>query len=611
MKVVNISSVPRFQLGHPRVASANTKEFPPFRLDSVNQCLWRRGDGCADERILLKPKSFAVLRYLVDHAGRLVTQDELLDAVWPDTHVQPEVLKRHIFDIRDVLGDDSKSPKYIETQSRRGYQFVAPVRNTASEETAAAISTQTTLVGRDAALSELRACLGKAVRGQRQIVFVTGEPGIGKTTLVDEFQRQALQLSGIRVARAQCVECCGSKETYYPVLEAVGNLCRGPEGDHVVQILAAYAPTWLIQVPALVKREQREVLQREIQGATQQRMLREIGDAIEALAAERPLLLVLEDLHWTDHSTVDLISALARGRSAAKLMVVGTFRPADVALSEHPLRTLKQDLSVHGLVSELVLKPLAEWEITAYLAGESPDAYVPNELVALVHRHSDGNPLFMVAVLDHMVQRGLVAQEREKWEFRVPAEEIAIEVPENLQAMIELQIERMSPEEQRVLEVGCVNGVAFSATVNAGLAGVDEEKFEGLCEEMSRRHHVVRRAGLRHLPDGNVSPRYQFVHALYREVIYRRQSPRRRAKLHLQVGERLESLYGERSGEVAHELVHHFEEAGDEVRVKRYQQLADDTRRSEPKPVMEIRESHRFQRGRRSTTLPFVARSGC
>src|ERR1700675_2346444 len=103
------------------------KEFPPFRLDTVNQCLWRVDAG-NEERVRLTPKAFAVLRYLADHAGRLVTQDELLNALWPDTYVQPEVLKSHILVIRQALGDRPNNPQFIETLPKRGYQFIAPVR---------------------------------------------------------------------------------------------------------------------------------------------------------------------------------------------------------------------------------------------------------------------------------------------------------------------------------------------------------------------------------------------------------------------------------------------------------------------------------------------------
>src|SRR5262247_3813602 len=111
-------------------------DFPPFWLDPVNQCLWRRQETAPDERLLLTPKAFAVLRLLVAHAGRLVTQDELLAALWPEMHVQPEVLKSRIFEVRSALGDRPKTPRFIETLPRRGYRFIAPVHDRPASESA-------------------------------------------------------------------------------------------------------------------------------------------------------------------------------------------------------------------------------------------------------------------------------------------------------------------------------------------------------------------------------------------------------------------------------------------------------------------------------------------
>ena len=587
MNAVDIGSVPNFQFdsnvrlrsqrlanGHS-FAQASMKEFPPFRLDMVNQCLWRCGDYEQAERVPLKPKPFAILRYLVDHAGRLVTQDELLGAVWPDTHVQPEVLKRHIFEVREVLGDDPKNPTYIETLPRRGYQFIAAVHNAASATTIAADTPpKTKIVGRDRELGELRAHLAKAMAGQRQIVFVTGEPGIGKTTLVDEFLRQVATVAPIRIARGLCVECYGGTEAYYPVLEALGNLCRGPEGDSAVQVLAAKAPTWLVEFPALVNRQRRETLQREIQGTTRQRMLREICEALETITSEKPLMLILEDLNWVDPSTVDLVSALARARGTAKLMVIGTCRPFDAGLCDHPLKAVKQDLLVHQLCHELALEPLREEEIRAYLAAEAQDASLPAGLAALLRRHSEGNPLFMVAALDHMTQRGFLSREPGTWKLNVAIEEIDLEVPESLRQMIELQIERLSEAESRALQAASVTGASFFAAISATAASMDVEEFENVCEGLTRRHYIVRSAGSQEFPDGTISDRYEFVHALYREVLYRQQSPRRRAKLHLQVGERIESLYAGWLSKAAAELAHHFEQGGDALRALKYRQLA-------------------------------------
>src|SRR5262249_27112198 len=157
------------------------RAFPPFRLDTVNQCLWR-GDGAAQKRVLLPPKAFDVLRYLVEHPGRLVPHDELLEALWLKTYVQPEVLKSHIAAIRGVLGDDVRKPVFIETMSRRGYRFIAHVTEAASASGAAASRPAKVLVGRDDALAQLHQWLERmSSKGERQIVFLTGEPGLGKT----------------------------------------------------------------------------------------------------------------------------------------------------------------------------------------------------------------------------------------------------------------------------------------------------------------------------------------------------------------------------------------------------------------------------------------------
>ena len=179
------------------------KDFPPLRLNLVNQCLWRHPDRGDDERILLTPKAFAVLRYLVEHAGQLVTHDELLDAVWPNTHIQPQAIKKLILDLRGVLGDRVSEALFIKTLHRRGYRFIAAV--SAGSEALPAVPIPPalgSLVGREHALGELRDCLGKKSGCERQIVFITGEPGIGKTAVTDEFQRLAMaQLPGLRIAR--------------------------------------------------------------------------------------------------------------------------------------------------------------------------------------------------------------------------------------------------------------------------------------------------------------------------------------------------------------------------------------------------------------------------
>ena len=557
------------------------KEFPPFRLDVINQCLWRIGEMQAQERIVVTPKAFAVLEYLVERAGQLVTHEELLEGVWPNRMVEPQAVKKRILDVRNALGDSPKNPEFIETVPKRGYRFIAPVsRHIASSDRVSVKASQGPLVGRNRVLTELHCGLQQAMTGERQIVFITGEAGIGKTALTGEFLRQSGSAAiPIRIATGQCVEGYGGKEPYYPMLDALGRLCAGSQAEGIVRVLTAQAPTWLVQFPALLKREQREMLQREILGTTRERMLREICEALETITAEYPLLLAFEDLQWVDHSTIDLISALARRSRPAKLMLIATCRPLDQESHNHPLKALRQDLSVHRLCHEFALAALTEAQVGEYLVVRSCGASVPQGLSALLHRHSEGNPLFMVAALDHMTKRALISRENGSWLLHVPLAQIDLAVPDDLRRMIEAQIERLSFEEQRVLELASIAGASFSAAVINFAADADTHTFEDPCEDLSRRHQIVRWAATQYFPDGTTAERYEFVHALYRQVLYDRLAPSRRARLHRRIGERLEALHPQLTDEVVHELAHHFEAAADWRRAVGYLRLEADIAR--------------------------------
>ena len=573
---------------------------PPFRFDTANQCLWRSHDTGEYERVLLAPKAFGVLQYLVEHAHRLVTHSELIEALWPDTFVQPAVLSSHIKDVRSALGDNPKNPRFIETLARRGYRFIAAVSEGSKTGAVPITPAKGKLVGRDRAIAQLQGGLHGMLRHQRQVVFITGEPGIGKTALADEFQRRAAaEVTGLHIARGQCIEGYGGKEAYYPMLKALGELCGGVGGDSIVQTLAMQAPTWLVQFPALLKPERRQMLQREIAGATAGRMLREIADALDTITSETPLLLIFEDLHWVDYSTVDLISELARRQRPTGLLLVGTYRPLDAMLSEHPINVLKQDLLVHQLCEEIPLEPLAEADIAEYL-DTSAQTNLRDNLAKLLHRHSEGNPLFMVAALHDMFERDVLFQENGDLKLRIPLEEVDLQVPETLRQMVEVQIDRLAPQEQRALEAASVEGAAFACTSSAAATDTEPQHFEDLCENLARRDHVIRRLDAYQFPDGTISTRYQFVHVIYREVLYGRQAPGRRARSHRLIGERLEALHSGRVEEMAAELAHHFEEASDWVRTVKYLRLAAQT--------AEQRYAHRESAGILRRILELISR---
>src|SRR5262245_46040329 len=333
----------------PRTRSADP---PAVRIDPETGWAWR-----GEERLDLAPKAFAVLCHLIERPEQLVTKDELLAAAWGDAVVGEATLTSCIRDLRKALDDSSRTPRYIETVHRRGFRFIGPVGapRAPSRARPPGPSSAPTLVGRDADLARLDALLATAVGGQRRVVFVTGEAGIGKTTLVDTFLGRIDQADGVHVARGQCVEQYGASEPYLPLLEALGRMGRDRRGDALVRVLRQYAPTWLVQLPALLGDDELEAAQRRAQGTTRERMLRELIEALDAFGTDATLVLVLEDLHWSDAATIDLLAMIARRRDAARLLVVATYRPADVAASAHPLGSVQQELRVHGHSEELAL----------------------------------------------------------------------------------------------------------------------------------------------------------------------------------------------------------------------------------------------------------------
>jgi DNA-binding winged helix-turn-helix (wHTH) protein/predicted ATPase len=556
--------------------------FGKFRLDLTNECLWQ-----GTRAISLRPKAFAVLKLLVEHPGLLVTKQQVLDTVWPGTFVGDAVLKDNVRQLREALHDDAGSPVYIETAHRRGYRFIAKLSEAAAIKNPT-VPTQTPLspppnpaalvssasanrvLGRDTELTKMRGWMERALAGERQTIFITGEPGIGKTTIVQAFLEQAAQVPGVRVARGQCLEHYGAGEAYLPVLDGFSRLCRSGDGAQVVEVLREQAPAWVAQMPALVPQSEREKLQTQVVAATRERMLREMAEATETLTSESTLLLVLEDLHWSDYSTLDLVSYLARRQDRARLMVIGTYRPVDVIVGDHPLKGVKRELQAHGLCHELPLEYLSEEAVGKYLTVRFPGHEFPVRFRRTIYRRTEGNPLFMVNLVEYLIDQKMIVAKKGSWELRVDWSEIEQGVPANLRQLIERQIERLNPDERAVLEAASVAGVECSCVAIA--AGLDRptEWVEKHCEELARRHQFLSPAWLVELPDGTITPRHRFIHILYRDVPYRLMAPMRRSQIHQRIAERGVAIYGNRASEIAAELAMHFEQSRDRPRALEY-----------------------------------------
>ena len=520
--------------------------FDAFELDEADATLVRDSHP-----VPLPPKAFAVLCTLARHPGRLVEKNALLDAVWGHRHVSESVLKGTISELRAALADDAKSPRYVETVSRRGYRFIARAADgpAAGSAQPAPMAMADALIGRDVALQRLEAAWSQATSGRRRIVWVTGEPGIGKTTVLDHFVAAHAEAL---VARGQCVEHFGTSEPYLPVLEALGALCR--KDASLVPLMRAVAPTWLLQLPWIASESERAAMRAEVAGSTQDRMLREMGELLERYAQRQPLVLVTEDLHWADDATVRLIDHVARRREPAALLWLASFRPAEIAAADHSLVPVRHELRMHRLCDEIALDPFSEVELARYLERLGRGAAASEAFVQALYRHTDGLPLFVANVLDDMAAQGVALE-------AMPAHEL--EVPRDLAGVIEHQLTRLPREDQALLEAASVVGVEFRLDLVADALERDAVDIGARCDELARRQQWIGSAVVAPEADGSLAARYTFRHAIYRHVLYQRTGALARARLHRRVAQSMERLRAKGASVPFSELALHHERGQD------------------------------------------------
>ena len=565
-------------------------EFGPFRLDLAAEQLLE-GETVRP----LQPRAFSLLRYLVEHPGRVVTKEELFEQVWDGAVVTESALSYAVAQVRKALSDSGRNPLYLETVHRRGYRFRAPElasagapsEGTENEEDSRGVALEPaqvrvptpaqSLVGRVAELERLGALYEQAARGQRQIVFVTGEPGIGKSTLVRAFVRGLDAQNTARIAVGQCVEQYGAGEAYLPVLDALSGLGR-EHGPELASLLQTYAPSWLRELPALASLAPAAGNPAPT-GATSSwvnapRMLGELAEALRALTEERPFVFVLEDLHWSDRSTLELIDVLARRFDTSPLLVIATYRPEDVATTSHPLRQLVHELGIHGLCVELALQPLSPNHIGELIFSRSLAVPGAASLAQRVHERTEGNPLFVTMLIDHLES---FARSRSGEESTSPSEleEVLAEaLPHRLRQFVEVRLRRLAEEDQALLEVASVAGARFSSFEVATAAAAETAYVEIRFEQLAREHQFVVEDGLTEWPDGTVCGGYAFNHALYRQSLYERLSEGRRVHLHRAIADRLEAGFEGASHRIAAALAGHYERARALEQAVRYHLIA-------------------------------------
>lgn len=547
---------------------------PGFRFDCASGRLWR-----GEAEVGLRPKAAAVLSALVACPGAVVSRQDLMRAVWPDGFVGDAALAVCVTELRRAFGDDARRPGYVATAPRRGYRLVAEVSLAPRQ----AAPPARLFVGRGRELAVLRGWWAAALEGSRQAGFVAAQAGVGKTALVDAFAGTVGGAGEVLVGRGDCVEQFGAGEPYLPVLDALAGLCDGPGGALVREALDRYAPGWLLALPGLADPAGAAALRARTAGAGPQRVLRELAGAVDAVAAERPLVLVLEDLQDADEATTGLIAYLARRRAPARLLLLGTYRPAELAARGHPLRAVLQDLRAAGRCGHLALELWPAAGTAAYLrarlAPRSPSA----GLAAAVHERTEGNALFAVTVTGALLAGGLLVTDA-GGTVRAAGRLDALGIPDQVRLMLDRQVESLDETDRRLLAVAAAAGTEFTAeAVAAGLpdlagAGPPAAEVEQRCDALARQRAVIVPAGVARWPDGTVSARYRFAHSMYREVLYERLAgPAWRARVHRGIGARLAAGYSGSLAAVAGVLAVHFERGLDYPAAAAYRCAAAET----------------------------------
>ena len=505
--------------------------FGPFELDGRELTL-RSPDG----PVAITHKSLLLLQLLLARAGELVSKEELVAAVWPRTAISDAALARRVHELRSALGDDAQSPTYIETVHRRGFRFIGTVTPAAPDGLE--------LVGRGDALAEIAGQLPAVRRGERRLVLVSGEAGIGKTRLLESLLADPA-LAGWAVGRGHCIPQ-GEGQPYLPVLEALGELLQADAGGSFARDLRRLAPSWASSLPQLGTPAPAPA------GLTQQRMLAELAAALEHAARGRNLVLALEDLHWADPSTVALLDLLSRRTSPARLLLVGTLRAAALAGETSALSTFLAGRIGRGGCTAIELGRLHEPDVRAYLTHRF-DERIATALAASIHSRAGGLPLFMTWLANDLLDGSRLLFEAGVWRLAESPEQVTRELPNTLQRLFDVQLAALPRESLAALEAASAIGPGFDAETLGALLGQSPEEIEARLRAILGSSFLLVRVG------GPLERRFALAHELVREALYARVPGARKRELHAACAKHLTACSGAEPAEMAR----HFRAAGD------------------------------------------------
>jgi predicted ATPase len=418
-------------------------------------------------------------------------------------------------------------------------------------------------VGRREQREALYAGFESAAAGRGVVLCVTGEPGLGKTTVVEDFLHELADGGRwFSLARGRCSERLAGAEAYLPFLEALDGLLHAEGGASAARVMQLVAPSWYVQLaPQSLGRSDLAPALAEARGASQERRKRELGMFLQEVTRLRPLVLFLDDVHWADPSSVDLLAYLGGKCPALRMLLVLTYRPSDLQLNRHPFGPVQRELQGRGVCHEIALPYLCRDDLDRYLTLAFVEHQFPEEFAVAVHDRTGGNPLFMVDLLRYLRDRGVLAADQGRWAVVQPLPDLRRDLPESVRSMVRRKVDQLGEADRRLLMAASVQGTEFDSAVVAQILSRGPAEVEEALDALVRVHALVRLVREHEFPDGTVSLRYRFVHVLYQNALYDSLVPARRAAWSAAAALAVLGLHGKQAAEVAGELAVLFEAA--------------------------------------------------
>jgi predicted ATPase len=513
---------------------------------------------------------------------------DVLSAIVASTPVPPSRLNPEISApldalIQRMLAKESRfRPTAVEVEVALT-QWTARVDGVAGEPGRARIGPpRAPTVGREREWGALLAGFEEATAGRGSLLCVTGEPGLGKTTVIQTFLDR---LTAVAVdwclARGRCSERLAGAEAYLPILDALDHLLAGAFGPTAAEAMKVLAPSWYVQlVPLAATDPSLARVFADAKASSQERRKRELGVFLAELSRQRLVVLFLDDVHWADPSSVDLLAYLSGKCPEQRLLILLSYRPSDLLRTEHPFGPIKLELQGRGICREIALPFLNREDVDRYLALTFADHRFPAELADLLHARTEGNPLFMADLLRSLRDRGAIVQEAGHWNLVRALPDLQRELPESVRGMIQRKIDLLTAADRHLLMAASVQGPEFDSAVVARLLQREPIDVEERLEILERIHNMVQLVREHSFPDGTLTLRYGFVHVLYQNALYAALQPTRKAAWSAAGARSLLEHHGAKSATLAAELAMLFEAARDHERaVDHYTTAAENAAR--------------------------------